>query len=278
MVIQALLRKDSSLCYLETHAGSGRYNLNLLKNQKVKEYSLGVEKLFKYFNSFENNQACKNDIELLKCLQEPSLLQYLNILNQIHYPHYYPGSPLIASSCLHPQDKMILIEKHPKEYQHLKQLFKTINGDGIHTSSMTNIAIHELDGFMGIKAFLPPKEKRGLIFIDPPFESEKDWQQIVEAISLGLKRFSHGVYIIWYPIKKNKSLTDFKKSLKEIIKDKESLNCELSIYNEDINLGLRGSGLMIINPPWQIGNSFKTILPGLWKLLSWEGQGGYLIN
>ncbi|OGT59612.1 MAG: hypothetical protein A3F14_03040 [Gammaproteobacteria bacterium RIFCSPHIGHO2_12_FULL_43_28] len=253
-LIDALKIKSNPFCYIDTHAGRGYYDLLSESAAKTKEYEGGIEKI-------------------IHADQPPPLIrQYLHCVHQINNQltkakyaslHYYPGSPLIARSLMRPGDQMIACELQPEEYQALRNNFA---GD-------RQVAIHHMDGFLGLKAFLPPKERRGLILIDPPYENPDEYERIAQTLPIALKRFSTGTYGIWYPIKEKATLTRFYRSIEAHI-NQPVFVIELTIY-PDLPHHLNGCGLLVINPPWQFDQSIKKILPWLWNGLSINKQGSY---
>lgn len=256
MLLDSLSLKEKPWFYLESHAGSGRYNLFSAEANKTLEYKNGVEKLI-------NAQV-----------EHPLLKNYLALLNNFGYPHYYPGSPLFAYQALREQDRMVMIEKHPEEVSTLKKVFME---EVSHLSSRKQLSIHCQDGYQGLKAFLPPKEHRGLILIDPPFEQENEWQQIIDALHRGLERFSQGIYAVWYPIKDKRAIKAFHQALLHL-ECKQVLLAELCIYPEDVSEGLKGAGMAIVNPPWQIDEKLNALLPEIYKILSIQDQGRFEVK
>jgi 23S rRNA (adenine2030-N6)-methyltransferase len=253
-LLDFLKQKEKPFCYLETHAGAGMYDLFSKETSKTKEFSLGISKIIA--------EKQKNPPLFVKT--------YLDVVQRYGFPCNYPGSPLIAQASLRSMDRMVLMEMHPEEHIALKSLFRRpISGEPA-------VAIHHQDGYLGIKAFLPPKEKRGLIFIDPPFEQDNEWKHIILNVSDGLKRFSTGVFAIWYPIKDKKAMNGFYEDVKTNFK--EVAIAELAIYPLDAPLGLTGCGLAVINPPWQWSESINGTLSFLWSALSVNGAGGYDIR
>jgi len=119
---------------------------------------------------------------------------------------------------------------------------------------------------------LPPKEKRGCVLIDPPYENADELKQLNQVLPLALKRWETGIYAIWYPIKERAPIERFHRTLKETI-ERPMLVLELSIYPEDVPGHFNGCGLAIINPPWQFDQEMKAVLAWLWKALSVNGQG-----
>lgn len=256
-----LKKKDKPFCYFETHAGAGGYDLNTLEAQKTLEYKNGIQKLFELYVRPQNSN--------LEAQKIPNIVEsYLKIVKETGFPNYYPGSPLIAQSALRSSDNIILTELNSIEAEALKRLFY----------GNKQVAVHCLDGYQGLKAFLPPKERRGLIHIDPPYEKASEWTDLIKHLDLALKRFPMGVYAIWYPLKDKVAISKFHSDLQVLNKKNlEIVVTELSIYPDDIIKGLIGSGMVIINPPWEWSKTFSDILPWLWKVLSVNRQGAYRI-
>lgn len=256
MILISLLRelshKESAFCYLDTHAGIADYDLESEKGQKTQEWRSGILKLW-------NN-------ELTESLS-PMILDYLQLVHKYNPTSalkYYPGSPRIARLCLRPQDRMILAELHSEDALTVKQLF----------ARDRQVAVHHMDGYLALKAFLPPKEHRGLILIDPPFESKNEFSMIISHLKLAYKRFPSGIYAIWYPIKSRAQVQSFYTELKAS-GIANILSCELSVDKLDEDSKLTACGMVIINPPWQWPNQLKIPLQFLSQQL---GTGSYKIK
>lgn len=170
---------------------------------------------------------------------------------------------MLAKSLMRPQDRIIACELHPEEYQQLKAHFR---GD-------KQVAIHHTDGYLGLKAFLPPVEKRGLVLIDPPYENPKEFEHLATTLPSALKRWPTGVYAIWYPIKQLKQLEQFYSTLRKKI-EQEIYIIELTIY-PDLPQHLNGTGMVIINPPWQFQDMVDQNMIWLWNALSINAQGAF---
>lgn len=246
---QSFLRKPNGFCYLDTHAGAGLYDLISNPVQINKEYENGIAKI-------------------LTASNPPELIQdYLSCLPVSDKNHlWYPGSPSFVKPWVRNQDRMILSELHPEEFAVLKKLF----------SHNKQIAIHHQDGYQSLKAFLPPKEKRGFVLIDPPYEKQGEFDHLTEALIKALKRWESGTFAIWYPIKITNEYKLFLSQIKQTIHH-PMLITELSIYPETYPQ-LKGSGMLIINPPWQLDIKLKEVLPWLWHCLSQYKHGSYQIN
>lgn len=251
MLIQALLVKNKPFCYFDTHAGTARYDLDSEPAQKSREFETGIARVW---SASQPPLEAATYLEVVKSFNHsPS------------FPHFYPGSPSFVRHLLRPDDCMILCELHPEDAQQLKQEFR-------HDKQ---VAVHQRDGYEALKALLPPKERRGLVLIDPPYEHKNEVHHICTAINAALQRWETGIYAIWYPLK-DETLT---KQLHQAIKSltEKILITELSIYPEDLSLSLFGSGMIIINPPWQFEQQLQKLLPWLWQTLSPLKQGSYRV-
>lgn len=256
-LIRSLLQKNTAICYFDMHAGPGHYDLLAEAAQKSQEFESGIAKVFHEKNPPDLIQKYVDCVQKINARFSGTTISSLR---------YYPGSPFIIRSFLRTQDRMILTELHPEEYQLLKNDFK----------GSKQVGVHLLDGYQGLKAFLPPKESRGFILIDPPYERPNELTHIISALPATLKHFSTGVYAIWYPIKNRTEIDRFHHVLKNAI-SRPVLIAELSIYPEDNPLHLNGSGMAIINPPWQLDKQIMEYLPWLWKVLSVQNQGQYRV-
>lgn len=253
-LITSYSRKDTPFCYIDTHAGIGYYDLFSEFAMKTKEYTKGIEKII------------AQD-------KPPALVQrYLDCVHKINNKltgakfaslRYYPGSPYIARYLVRPHDRIIACELQPQEYQALRNAFA---GD-------KQVAVHHTDGFLALKAFLPPPENRGLVLIDPPYEDPDEFTRIAHALPIALKRFVSGTYTIWYPIKEKAPVERFYRTLKETIAC-PIFAIELTTY-PDLPQHLNGCGVVVINPPWQFDDSINEILPWVWNALTINGQGGF---
>lgn len=253
-LITTLQKKPTPFCYIDTHAGRGYYDLFSEYASKNKEYQNGIEKIIQQENP------------------PPLIKRYLQCVHQINnqFTHaryaslrYFPGTPMLARSFARPHDRIIACELHPEEYQALKTTF---SGDKL-------VAVHHMDGYLGLKAFIPPPENRGLVLIDPPYEDVDEFNHLARTLPQAVKKWPHGVYAIWCPIKTHDHLTRFYQTLKSSIQQPIFI-MELTIF-PDLPNHLNGCAMTIINPPWQFDEQIKTELPWLWNALSINHQGEY---
>jgi len=251
---QSLTQKETGFCYLDTHAGIGQYDLLTGPAQKNKEFKNGI-------------------LKVLTQPKPPTLVQsYLECVQAMNPGtsdtlHYYPGSPAIVRHFLRPQDRMVLCELHEDDWESLKNNF--------HHDKQ--IAVHHQDGYQGLKAFLPPKERRGFVLIDPPYEKPDEATTAVAGLCMALERWETGTYALWYPIKERRSIERFHRTLTQKISH-PVLIVELSIYPDNVATHLNGNGIAIVNPPWQLEQTIKEALGWLWRALSPDQQGRYDIK
>ena len=214
-LLDILVQKDKPLTYIETHAGRGLYDLNAPEAQKTGEAAQGIGRLRKE-NWFDENHP------------------YIKIFNSFD-DSIYPGSAILASRLLRPEDKMHLMELHPQEYYHLRT---PMHGTGAH--------LYQKDGYEHLMALSPPNPRRGIVFIDPSYEIKSEYTQIPKIIEKLIKRWPVAVIYIWYPIL-NAGLHEHMK------KDLQNLNIPKSAFFEtrfSSEKGMRGSGLFLANMPF----------------------------
>ncbi len=247
-LVEALKAKQTPFCYVDTHAGRGRYELAGSEAKRTGESADGVQRL-------------------LASTRAPALLHvYINLVRALNAGQaelgVYPGSPLIASLLMREHDAGILCELQPDEAEALKTVFR---GD-------PRIAVHARDGYAAMKALLPPPQRRGLVLIDPPFEAqEQEFRYIEKALADAQRLWPTGIYAIWYPIKLRQHVQPFHRWLARSGFPR-ILVAELLLHPDNSALRLNGCGMAIINPPWKFERQLEELLPTLQSLLA---QGRY---
>ncbi|UVK44651.1 23S rRNA (adenine(2030)-N(6))-methyltransferase RlmJ [Mesorhizobium sp. AR07] len=244
-LLDYLKQKDKAFRVIDTHAGIGRYDLSSIEAQKTGEWQGGVGRLIDA--SFAAPVAA---------LLAP-YLETVRSLNPDGGIQKYPGSPLIARHLMRKQDRLSAIELHPKDAGRLRTLFA---GD-------FQTRVIELDGWLALGAHLPPKEKRGLVLIDPPFEEAGEFDRLVDGLIRAHKRWPGGIYALWYPIKDRKAIIAFRKALKQSGIPK-LLDIEFEIRPASSEPSLDGSGLLVVNPPFTLEGELRTLLPALHRVLA----------
>ncbi|MBN9218766.1 MAG: 23S rRNA (adenine(2030)-N(6))-methyltransferase RlmJ [Mesorhizobium sp.] len=244
-LLEYLKQKDKAFRVIDTHAGIGRYDLSSVEAQKTGEWQSGIGKLI----------GAPLDAGAAALLAQ--YLETVRSLNREGGVRKYPGSPLLARNLLRKQDRLSAIELHPKDAAKLKAEFA---GD-------FQTRVMELDGWLALGAHLPPKEKRGLVLIDPPFEEEGEFSRLVDGLVKAHKRWPGGIYALWYPIKDRKAVIAFRKALKQSGIPK-LLDIEFEIRPASTEPSLDGTGMVVVNPPFTLESELRTVLPALHNMLA----------
>ncbi|MEK1853334.1 MAG: 23S rRNA (adenine(2030)-N(6))-methyltransferase RlmJ [Phyllobacterium sp.] len=248
-IVLYLQRKDQAFRVIDTHAGIGRYDLQGIEAGKTNEWQGGIGRLLE----------AKVDAKVAELIQP-----YLDIVraeNADGAMRHYPGSPLIVRHLLRRQDRLSALELHPEDAEMLAETFA---GD-------IQVRVTELDGWLALGAHLPPKEKRGLVLVDPPFEVAGEFDRLVDGLARAHKRFSGGTFALWYPVKDRQEVRRFVTALRETGIPK-ILRTELVIRAPSPEPRLDGTGMIVVNPPYTLEDELRTILPALVKILG-ETQG-----
>ncbi len=242
-LIDVLHRKDTPCFVLDTHAGRGRYLLSSHDSQRTLEAEDGV-------------------MRLMGAPKLPEVVErYLRAVqadNPVGALLTYPGSPLLAAQALRAQDRMACCEVQPEEVAELKALFA-------HDS---RVRVHAGDGYAAVRAFLPPKDGatrigRGLVLVDPPYEAQDaEYPQIIAALRETLTRWPQAICAVWYPIKQRRSLQPFFRKA-AALPGKSVLVAELLVRPDESPLRLNGSGMLLVNAPWQFDHALAPALPAL---------------
>ncbi|MCL9782914.1 23S rRNA (adenine(2030)-N(6))-methyltransferase RlmJ [Vibrio sp. S4M6] len=251
LILSALRQKEKPFVYHDTHSGVGRYDLTHEWSEKTGEYKLGIGRLWQQEQLPE---------------ELTSYLSAIKTLNQDNELQFYPGSPRVARSHLRQQDRMVLTELHPSDYPLLQQEF--------HRDRQ--VSIFKEDGFKRLKASLPPKERRGLVLIDPPYELAKEYRDVVQALYQAYKRWATGIYAVWYPVVNRCDIDDMVESIKGL-GIRKILQIELGVTPDTNERGMTASGMIVINPPWKLEQQMQTILPYLKKTIA-PATGHYTLD
>jgi 23S rRNA (adenine2030-N6)-methyltransferase len=248
LLIEALKRKPAALRVIDSHAGSGGYDLEGALAQRGREFATGV--------------SC-----VLEAPDPPAPLgPYLGALNSLNTPgalRYYPGSPQLALSLLRPHDHLELFELHPQALEALQTRF----------GRERQVHMHRRDGFEGLVAVVPPQERRGLALIDPSYERKDEFARVARCVAEAFKRWRNGVYVIWYPLIRHAGPELLVKQLSKLSLPR-LFRVELEVVARDAP-GLRGSGLAIANLPYEVDAALLELLPWLHRRLAVDGAGAW---
>jgi 23S rRNA (adenine2030-N6)-methyltransferase len=239
-MLDHLIQKEAPFEYIDTHAGSGLYDLQSDDAQKLQEHANGI------------GQLNVNDFPELEC--------YFEVIRSLNPPNtlcIYPGSPAIAQYFLRPQDRAWLFELHPQDYESLCK----------HMVNRKRIKVRCENGFEGLNALLPPGSRRGLVLVDPSYEIKSDYDRVIKHVVAGYKKFSSGIYAIWYPVVDRRKIDAMKiELLKSGIKNIQRF--ELGIAEDSVERGMTASGIIVINPPWTLFKKMSDLLPKLAQQLT----------
>jgi 23S rRNA (adenine2030-N6)-methyltransferase len=242
-LLERLKQKPKPLFYLDTHAGRGSYDLRAEDATRGGEWREGIARLAG------------------RPLRSADLLRYVQATHAATAPPTrYPGSPLVAIGALREGDRAVLVEQQPGEAEALKRA----------TPGRRDVAVICGDGYAALKTYLPPRENRGLVLIDPPYEAESELADAERALRLGLSRWPNGVFALWYPIKAGAQSQRLNAAL-QASGLRKLLQLELTVRPTDSPIGLNGSGLVIANPPWKFDGEMRETLEELRGALASNG-------
>jgi 23S rRNA (adenine2030-N6)-methyltransferase len=249
-VLVHLREKPAPFRVIDTHAGAGRYDLAGLEAGKTLEWRDGIARLAEAMLEPE-----------ARALLAP-YLDAVNTLNPDGTLTSYPGSPSLAQTLLRRQDRLIACELEPKAFAALDHSLR-------RDSRARAVAI---DGWTALTAYVPPNERRGLVLIDPPFEKPGEFSRIATGLEAAHRKWPTGGFLVWYPIKDAAEVSTFIRRL-SLLPIAKMLRMELILPTAGTDTGLRGSGLIAINPPWTLHDELKMLLPTLARTLS-RGEAG----
>lgn len=248
-VVSHLKLKATPFRIIDSHAGTGRYDLESVEAGKTGEWTGGIGRLMG-----------ASPPAAIALILEP-YLQAVRDLNPDGTLKFYPGSPLLARMLMRRDDQLVANELHAADYEALKAEFHKV-----HDTKVLN-----LDAWTAIKSLLPPKERRGAILIDPPFEQTDEFERLAGAMEQALVRFSNGTFIIWYPLKNERAANSFISQMQEVGTAK-ALDARLWINAPGALPGLTATGILVINPPFRLREDLENLLPFLVSILA-QGQG-----
>ena len=239
-LLLTLNRKDKPWCYLDTHAGAGKYDLGSAGAMRTAEWRDGIGRL----------EDCHETME--------PVATYLRVVRQ-QPQGTYPGSPIFALALARAQDRLILCEKVEEVAVDLRT---ALRGEA-------RTHIHRRDGYEA-HALLPPQEKRGLVIIDPPFERVDEFDAVADFLRQALGRFGAGIYAVWYPIKNRHAATRF---VRRVARESQKPVTEFRLETGAPGEGqMRACGVLVVNPPFRFDEEVMPALRGLVALLAQGSQ------
>jgi 23S rRNA (adenine2030-N6)-methyltransferase len=250
-LLVALNAKQTAYCYLDTHAGTGRYDLRHPWAQKAREFENGIGRLW-----------TRRDMP-------DSLEPYLAVVRSENPDgglRFYPGSPLLARRIARPGDRLVLSELNKTDFAELNAVLARER----HT------AVHLLDGYQALKAFLPPTERRGLVLLDSSFDRAREFSRIAKALKQAHARWPTGIYAIWYPLMEAPAMRGFTRDV-TTTGLRKILRLELNVAPAGADV-ITGCGMLVVNPPWRFDAEARPLLEWLAGALSSSASGSARVD
>lgn len=263
-ILEHLRQKPAAFRVIDTHAGSGRYDLFGAEAQRAQEWRDGIGRVFTPLRTTtykQNVQEVSAQTLLAPYLEAVAALNRAGRWRDGDLPNgdlqdrelrVYPGSPLIALALLRRQDRLIACELELRAAASLKAVLQ----------DDPRAKVLAMDGWMALNANVPPKERRGLVLVDPPYEESADFSRLSTAFAEAHRKWPTGIYLLWYPIKERDAADALARRLRRLAVPK-ILRCEILLDAPRADAGLIGSGLIIVNPPYTLQDELRIILPAL---------------
>jgi len=245
LLLAHLAKKKKPFCVLDVHAGEGVYDLTSTEAEKTAEFKEGIARVWSATDS------------------PPAVTAYLNQIRALNGDgalRRYPGSPALAAAALRDEDRLILNELHPAAYRLLRRW----------AGSDERITLHKRDGLEALVALTPPPIRRGLALIDPSYEIKTDYVEVPKAVERATAKWPEGIFVVWYPLLEGDRHEELLKAFKA--------QSTIATYASEIRFGghratgLRGAGVVIVNPPWKFEDEVTAAVPWLVTALS-QGRG-----
>jgi 23S rRNA (adenine2030-N6)-methyltransferase len=244
--IAALQRKDAAFFVLDSHAGRGYYDLQAAEAHKSGEAERGIQRLIE---TSIGKAVLADYFATIRARRGKRLARY-------------PGSPALIASGLRPQDRALFVELMPAEARAADR----------EVASLGRIRTEIGDGYAALKAFLPPDERRGLVLIDPPYESLDELKLMLQAFADAYRRWPSGIFLMWYPIRSAAQRRTVHARF-EALGIPKMLFADLAIHPDDAGVGLAGSGLMMVNPPYGADEYLSEAYSAIHKGIATPGAG-----
>ena len=253
-ILLHLAGKEAPFRVIDTHSGIGHYDLSR-EGSRTHEWRAGIARLIEHPPAGEAGELLAPYLKLVRGLNAGGEFRH------------YPGSPAIAQAFCRAQDRMIFCELHPEDHATLR---KNIGPDARAKTAA-------IDGWTALKAYLPPKERRGLVLTDPAFEERDEFARLCSGLAEGHRRWATGIYLLWYPIKDREEVHAFERRMAGLQIPK-ILRAELSVGAGPKAESLHNCGLIVVNPPWRLQEELEILLPALARSLATNGEGKFRLG
>ncbi len=254
-IVAHLLRKDTPFRVIDTHAGSGIYDLGSAQAGRNPEWREGIARMIEAQFDAPAQALLAGYLDAVRACNPDGRLTV------------YPGSPALIRAWLRPQDRLIACELHPGAAKALAHHLR-------HGRRARAVAI---DGWTALSAYIPPKERRGLVLVDPPYEREDEFDRLASALAAAFDKWPTGIFMAWYPIKDAERLFSFRRRLRRLPADK-LLRVELIARQPHGSERLRGSGQIVVNAPWTLEQELRVLLPALAAVLARDIKNAWFVG
>ena len=254
-VLAHLREKPAAFRVIDTHAGAGAYDLTGAEASKTGEWREGINRLL--------TAAPEAKVRTL-------LSPYLDAVaarNPDGRLIAYPGSPALAQTLLRPQDRLLACELEPRA---AAALARQLRGD-------PRAKALALDGWTALTAYVPPKERRGVVLVDPPFEQPDDFSRLAQGLAAAHRKWATGIYLLWYPIKDTAAVAAFIRRIR-LLGIAKTLRAEVIVSSATDAARLRGTGLILVNPPWPLHDELKVMLPAVAAALAGDHKAALTLD
>jgi 23S rRNA (adenine2030-N6)-methyltransferase len=253
-ILTHLREKVAPFRVVDTHAGEGLYDLASEEASRTGEWREGVGRL----------AAARLPADAAELIAP--YLAALQACNRAGALRYYPGSPVLAHHLLRPQDRLIACELEPRAAAALSR----------HLRGSATAKVMPIDGWIALKAYVPAKERRGLVIVDPPFEQPDDLIRLADGVTAAYRKWPTGIYLMWYPVKGREGPDHFVKRLRRAGIEK-CLRVEFAVAPPGAR-GLSACGVIVVNPPWKLATEIRIFAPPLVDLLGRDNGRGYMLD
>jgi 23S rRNA (adenine2030-N6)-methyltransferase len=254
-ILTHLREKATPFRVIDTHAGEGLYDLSGDEASRTGEWRDGIGRLARAQLPADAAGLVAPYLAAVRACNDGDALRY------------YPGSPLLARHLLRPQDRLIACELEPRA--------ATALAHNLRGAPATKVMA--IDGWVALNACVPPKERRGLVIVDPPFEQADEFLRLADAVAAAHRKWPTGIYLLWYPVKDRDAPDRFVRRLARGGMEKR-LRVEFAAATPRPDGGLSACGMVIVNPPWKLATEIRTFCPPLIVVLGRDPNGGYVLE
>jgi 23S rRNA (adenine2030-N6)-methyltransferase len=256
-ILAYLGRKDAPYRVIDTHAGAGLYDLQGDEARRTGEWEGGIGAVLRHSFAPDIAALLAPWLEAVRAVNAPA--QDAALAADLRH---YPGSPLIAQALARPQDRLLFCETVAGVRA---ELTESVGRDA-------RAKVLATDAWQALHAYLPPKERRGLVLVDPPFEEPGEFHRLAEGLIEAHRRWSTGIYALWYPIKDVRAVDVFRREIERAgIPKTLSVQFDLRAVRQADTM--TGCGMVIVNPPFTLAEELRTLLGALAPVLATDGTG-----